>query len=308
MVVLFVLVAFAMCDIGNDWHKFKLAYGKSYVAAEEATRFNIFKTNVETIKRLNKLDTTATYSINKYADLTESEFKTKFLRPMASSSSRSSYTPDLLKAPSKWDWEEKGVVGSVKNQGDCGSCWSFAVVGAVESHAAINKEKLQDLSEQQLVDCNSPPNAGCDGGNLDLALRYVTKNGLMKEADYPYTARQEKCKYESTKIATSIDGHGNIPAGREDQMPNALYTFGPLPIAVNANPFQFYSSGILNPSSCNPNLINHAVLLVGYDTTSTSPYWRIRNSWGADWGENGYIRISFGKNTCGISEWVTYIR
>jgi C1A family cysteine protease len=300
------LVALALADVHSDWLKFKITYEKSYSTHEEAHRFAIFQENMKRAETLNKLDTSAFYGINQFSDMSAEEFAAMYSRPMART--EPGEIPMLLAPPTNWDWTKQGAVGSVKNQGACGSCWAFAITSSVEGVVKMAGGSLYDLSEQQLVDCNTPQNAGCNGGNLDYAFKYVISNGQMTESSYPYTAKQSTCKYSSSKVTARISGYGTLPAGAEDRLAQTTYTYGPLAIAVNSSPLQMYSSGILNPSSCNANALDHAVVLVGYDQKASTPYWKIRNSWGAGWGESGYFRIIMGKNACGLSNWVTYAK
>ncbi|GIQ87831.1 peptidase C1A, partial [Kipferlia bialata] len=214
-------------------------------------------------------------------------------------------TPLSASTPASWDWDTQGMVIHPKDQGDCGSCWAFATVGATESSWAIRGKGLYDLSEQQLIDCDSWGDDGCDGGDLDHAAYYVKQNGIMGTVDYPYMAVDGKtCNYDSKKVIARTKGFTDVTSD-EGVMADALYTAGPIAIAINATPLQFYSTGVLNPRFCPSSTLDHGVLLVGYGTDEETglDFWRIKNSWGMDWGESGFFRMVRGVNACGVAEW-----
>jgi cathepsin L len=213
--------------------------------------------------------------------------------------------------PASVDWTTQGVVTPVKNQGQCGSCWSFSATGAMECDYAIAKGTLTSLSEQQLVDCSfSNGNLGCAGGWYYNAWNYVEKEGgLCTESAYPYTAQDGTCKSSScgtlyNLMDSSIDT--KITADSDTALATAAAA-GCVSVAIEADQtaFQYYSSGILT-GTCGTS-IDHAVLVVGYGTSGSQEYWKVKNSWGTSWGMEGYIDIcrNCGKNgnagECGIN-------
>lgn len=203
------------------------------------------------------------------------------------------------------DWRTKGAVTPVKNQAQCGSCWSFSTTGSVEGDYFLNGNKLTSLSEQALVDCDTTDN-GCGGGLMDNAFSWIQKNGgLPTEASYPYTARDGTCNKSAKKVVT-ITGHSDVTRGDEKALLTAVNK-QPVSIAVEADQsvFQSYKSGVISSASCGTQL-DHGVLIVGYGTESGKDYWLVKNSWGATWGDEGYLKIERNHNICGISDSASY--
>jgi len=203
------------------------------------------------------------------------------------------------------DWRNENKVSSVKNQGQCGGCWAFSSVGAIESAWAIKHNILYDLSEQELIDCSSKNN-GCEGGSMDLAFQYVIENGLCSNVSYPYTAQDGSCD-DNCKTLVQISNYSDILENSEKMLALAVQ-HQPVSVAIQANKrsFQMYQSGIYSDIDCGFEL-DHGVLLVGYgyDKKYDMDYWIVKNSWSTSWGENGYIRIQKGINDerglCGIA-------
>ncbi|KAM3200112.1 hypothetical protein P3L10_032473 [Capsicum annuum] len=193
------------------------------------------------------------------------------------------------------DWRKKGVVTGIKDQGQCGCCWAFSVVAATEGINKIKTGKLISLSEQELVDCDTSSNMGCEGGLMDDAFKFIIKNhGLTTESNYPYEETDGTCK-----------------TGKESNHAAKITTNQPVSVAIDANAsdFQFYSSGVFT-GECGTEL-DHGVTAVGYGETSDGmEYWLVKNSWGTGWGENGYIRmqrnIDAEEELCGIAMQASY--
>jgi cathepsin H len=219
--------------------------------------------------------------------------------------------------PTHVDWREKGVVSGVKNQGKCGSCWTFSTTGAMEAHHAINYKnwRTSEMAEQQLLDCATDfDNHGCNGGLPSHAFEYIhAAGGLFKEFFYPYRAEStgdnSKCKFDpsaSSKIGGRTVRSFNVTEGDEESLMHIVAREGPVSVAFEVvEDFRLYKRGIYSSEKCKqgPADVNHAVLVVGYGTEPDvgRPYWIVKNSWGTDWGEDGYFRIARGKNMCGIA-------
>jgi C1A family cysteine protease len=306
MIATLLLVALAACKFESEWNKFKIAYGKKYSPVEENERFKIFVDNMNYISLLNRIDKTATYGVTKFADLSAEEFGQKYLGHIPVSHEGLETYVSTVSAPSEWDWTSKsGYVSPVQDQGSCGSCWAFATSAGFETARVVAGNKLVKLSEQQLVDCDTS-NSGCNGGNLTYAEKYIKSTGLVEESKYPYAGVDQTCKDNSSWTHYKATKYGIISGG-EDKMADALYEHGPLPVAINANPVQFYTGGILDPSVCAASNLNHGVVIVGYGSENGTKFWKIRNSWGSSWGESGYFRMKRGSNTCGVANDATYI-
>ena len=285
---------------------------KIYYSSEEVSeRKEIYDANVAKIAQHNRENHTWTMAVNKFADLTDTEFKNIYAGCVMTKShanllglSRGKIDESAL--PTSVDWEAEGAVTPVKNQGQCGSCWAFSTVGSTESAWYLKHGDLVSLSEQQLVDCSGAEgNQGCNGGLMDYGFQYIIDNkGIGSEAAYPYTAADGTCKKVPSVV--SITGFKDVPTNSELGLMTAVAQ-QPVSVAVEAdqNSFQFYSSGVMT-KTCGTNL-DHGVLLVGYGTDNSTKvdFWKVKNSWGEDWGMKGYILLGRGSKfgnagQCGI--------
>lgn len=325
LVVLFSAV-FSLVS-ANEWSEFQAfvkKYGKVYDSLHHFTsKFETFTENYWFIKDFNInsecadvcVPANVTLGENFFMDYSQDEFK-QFHNLHSSSSVRAascSSFSSTISAPASVDWREKGAVTPVKDQGQCGSCWSFSATGSMEGAWAIKTGNLVSLSEQQLVDCSygvKYGNLGCNGGLMDSAFQYAIDNaGMCTEDSYKYTASKgtcEKCTPE-VKISSCVD----VTPDNEVDLEKAV-AIGPVSVAIEADTkvFQFYKSGIITDSSCGTNL-DHGVLVVGYGTEGSSDYWIVKNSWGPTWGENGYVRLqktdsTKSKGMCGIAMQPSY--
>jgi C1A family cysteine protease len=306
------LAVLASCRTLKDEHQlfrdFKAVYNRQYAAHEEPKRFACFRRNLKTIDERNRGH--EVHGVNHFADLCQEEFAERFLGFRPSNTTelkhrRPTFTGTGAAPAPTMDWRTKGAVTPVKNQGQCGSCWSFSATGNMEGQWFLAGNQLVGLSEEELVQCSkNGGDAGCQGGLMDNAFDWVVTNGgIAAEATYPYksgdgitgTCDQSKLK----SYAAHVTGHTDI-AKDENVMENFVSTSGPLSIGVDALSWQFYLGGIMR--YCLGKQLDHGVLIVGYDTTHTPPYWIIKNSWGATWGEHGYIRVAKGHNECGLTQ------
>jgi len=286
-------------------------------------RFVIFKQNYLKVVSHNTLLTEkhreeATFSLGmtKFMDQTPREFAKTHLNLdlTVMDKIKAKTSTNVLKAhmrqgeaPEAYDWRDSGVVSPVKNQGSCGSCWAFSAIGNIESQLALQTKTVVQLSEQELVDCDKGDDQGCNGGLMETAFKYLETAGVVSEDDYEYTGRDGTCSVAGKKVVAKVTGYHYAGTEDETQIKQLLFENGPFAIAINATPLQFYFWGIFNPwfeFLCSPTELNHGVLLVGYGIEGSTPYWIVKNSWGASWGEKGYFRIISGKGACGINTYV----
>ncbi|KZV36969.1 hypothetical protein F511_27706 [Dorcoceras hygrometricum] len=288
---------------------------------EKNKRFNVFKANIHYVHNFNKKNKPYKLKLNKFADMTNHEFRSVYSgskvrhHRMLQGSLRGNETfmyVNVQDVPPSVDWRKKGSVTGVKDQGQCGSCWAFSTVVAVEGINHLKTNQLVSLSEQELVDCDTDQNEGCNGGLMDLAFDFIKKKGgITTEANYPYTAADGTCDgKKANSPAVTIDGHENVPANDENALLKAAAN-QPISVAIDAggSDFQFYSEGVFT-GGCGTDL-DHGVAIVGYGTTvDGTKYWIVKNSWGAEWGEKGYIRMQRGvrakEGLCGIAMEASY--
>lgn len=296
--------------IFSKFQAFLKEHGKSYTTIEEYTaRFNVFKANYEKLESFSvKPGRKHSVGITKFMDLTKQEFRNTYLNLKVSlldqlKAKSGKFQVNNNAAPASFDWRQQGAVGAVKDQGQCGSCWAFSTVANLEGLYHIRNNQSVVLSEQSLVDCDKV-DSGCNGGLMENALAYVRDHGIPLSSAYPYKGRDQRC--QSFTSTMKVSGFTFAPSEDEEQIKAMLAQTGPLSIAVNAEPFQFYDGGILDADEdeCDPQGLNHGVALVGYGSEDGVEYWIVRNSWGKSWGENGYIRVALGKGVCGINTYV----
>lgn len=321
----------SILNVEGHFATFLRRYGKKYETKEEhVRRFEVFKANILRAKRHQILDPTAVHGVTQFSDMTSEEFEQKYLglnkrKPVFLRGGSGVKEAPLLPTdnlPEDFDWREHGAVTGVKNQGSCGSCWTFSASGALEGANFLATGKLVSLSEQQMVDCDhecDPSDSrscdsGCNGGLMTTAFEYLVKaGGLESEQDYPYTGTDKNtCKFDKSKIAASVSNF-SVVAIDEDQIAANLVINGPLAVGINAAYMQTYIGGVSCPYICGKHL-DHGVLLVGYGSAGYSPirlkekpFWIIKNSWGESWGENGYYKICRGRNVCGVDSMVSTV-
>jgi len=298
-------------DLAGQFEEFKNEFGRKYHnAEEELAKFKIFIRNAERVDFLNAMDNGATFthrgplgdwSVEEFNKRNTLQVTPEALRMYASA--KDTKRPELsLDLPSEFDWSKKGAITGVKDQGHCGSCWAFATVASIEGANFITNNRLVSLSEQQLVDCSAADH-GCHGGLPSLAMQEMIDNnvGLEREEDYTYDSKEHRCHAEHSKELVYLYGWTKIDYNDEWMTASSLTSYGPFAIGVNADQFQHYSGGIFDPSNCDGSRLNHGVTLVGFVVENGKMFWKIKNSWGPHWGEQGYIRLVRGKNACGVN-------
>jgi hypothetical protein len=275
-----------------------------YTGADYHLRLGIFLSNSRFVRSHNAHSRFRT-SLNRFAALTPAEYRCMLgLLPR----------PLTVAAPSKrsppkdfpsYDWRDQGAVTEVKNQGTCGSCWAFAAISSAESSNKIIGGTLYLLSEQNLIDCVTTC-YGCNGGLATLAYDYVLQyqHGQFVLSDaYPYTGSIGDCKFNADVAIGQIYGYLAVVSDSEPDLAAAVAGYGPAAAAVDASTvaFQLYGGGIFEDEHCSSIDLNHGIGIVGFGVEDDVGFWIVKNSWGTDWGEEGYIRIVRGRNECGIA-------
>jgi len=255
------------------------------------------------------------FGINKLSDLSAEEFQEKYLMQPRSADiqiKREDVLPSKVDAvPAYFDWRDKGAVTAVKNQEQCGSCWAFSVTENIESMWILDGKANTSLalSPQQIVDCDTN-DYGCEGGDPPTAYEYIIgAGGLESEQDYPYYAEDGNCKFNAKEVVATIKNWQYATSDYEETLLQTnLLGYGPLSICVDASAWQDYTSGVMTWYDCAfINVLDHCVQLTGYNATTSNdyPYWIVRNSWGTDWGINGYIYLEMWEDTCGLAHEAT---
>jgi len=308
--VLCVSMIFAFDDAiaYKKFTEFTTKFNKVYSSIEEyQMRYKNFVANFEQVVAADSfLGESHTKGLTKFSDMSQEEFATQYLTMKIDNGwcDNGLKTKKAIKAvPASKDWRAEGKVTAIKDQGQCGSCWAFSAVAYLESQNLIQGNTAATFSEQQLVDCDTAGiDQGCGGGLMHVALKYFQTAGVESDKDYPYTASDDTCTYDKTKTIASVSNIACTENMSDDTMKQQVNDIGPLSIAVAANDFQMYDSGILE---CQYTQLNHGVLLVGYGTEAGKDFWIVKNSWGQNWGEQGFVRVSTtaGAN-CGIGSYI----
>lgn len=295
--------------------EFKAKHGRVYDSPrEEAIRRRVFETNMKRANELAKLNPLAQFGMNEFADLEQHEFQ----RTHAGAGVYFAQQRDVKRDPltdlaaassEEIDWRSKGAVTHVKNQKGCGGCYSFSATGNIEGQWFLAGHSLVSLSEQEILSCSTTsPNDGCGGGLPTSVFEWLIndRNGVIETAaSYPFVTQTghnlPACNDNgASKVnGAKISSYKSL-AQSEHKIRDYVYAHGPVSIGVDGSSFQTYQGGIL--TNCQNVQLDHAVLIVGFDLTHSTPYWIIKNSWGVSWGEEGYIRVEYGQNECGLSE------
>ncbi|XP_049701830.2 cathepsin K [Helicoverpa armigera] len=288
-------------------------HGKHYQDNEHQIRKTIFEKNWRMVEEHNRKNLGFRLELNDFSDKTDEE-----LKYLAGTFPSSRQDPDMLpfphtlqeidelaeELPENFDLRIEGAITPVKNQGHCGSCWAFCTTAAVEGAIArSNGDRLLDLSEQSLVDCAwGFDTAGCAGGTLEGAMKYVLTHGIPTEMEYGvYEANDGYCAIQNMTNPYKIRGFSQVTPRNPNALKLALVKYGPVSVGVHASFYmKHYSSGLFYDFSCEDSRADHAVTVVGYGVRNEEEYWIVKNSWGENWGEDGYILISAKNNNCGV--------
>merc|ERR1711934_27945 len=305
-------IAAAIDAASFSYLNYLATFNKNYENQEEfAMRVNRYVEVDAFIQEHN--ETNASYSVghNQFSDWTAAEYKS--ILGYKRDELRTPKTPkqfDTSRNASSVNWVDAGAVTPVKNQGQCGSRWSFSTTGALEGAYEIASGNLVSLSEQQFVDCDKV-DSGCSGGLMDNGFNFAKSNALCTEESYPYKAKGGTCAAASCTVGLAkgtVTGYKDVSADSESAMMSAV-SQQPVSIAIEADKsvFQLYKSGVLQ--STRGSSLDHGVLLVGYGTEDGTDYWKVKNSWGASWGDAGYVKLLRGKGgsgECGLLKQASY--
>lgn len=300
----FVLASVAVAEQPSfeDW---KAMFQIQTNGADEEMKVK-YGANVAAIENMNSENNGATFAVNQFAAMDKAEWKAYLTRSSARDTTHSPpvlgvHSHDGSELASSVNWVKAGAVTKVKDQGDCGGCWSFSATGGLEGANNIATGRLTSLAEQQFLDCDTS-NSGCGGGLEYNGWSFFKSQNqaICTESSYPYRGQNGACKESSCTIgipAGAISGVKHVQKGSASSLQSALNS-NPVSIGIQADQdaFQFYSGGVLT-GTCGTSL-DHSVLAVGYDTGSS--YWLVKNSWGSSWGENGYVKLSMSGDKCGI--------
>jgi hypothetical protein len=294
-------------------------HNKTYASPEDqAVRFAIFRDSMTAIAKLNTNPAnSAKYGLTKFADLTADEFKEQYLMSQEDSAAfqmkwaadnLNNFPPRADKAAqdmgiSTVDWRH--ILTPIKNQGQCGSCWAFSTTETVETQAVVQNVGKWILSSQQITACADGQwgNAGCQGGLPSQAFTYLESNALTTASNYPYTAGggpTGSCQNPSGNGVVKVSSQKPACSPGDETTLGSQLQQSPISIGVDAQAWQFYTGGVMNANECGGTQLDHAVQLVGY-SANQGGYWIVRNSWTASWGESGFIYLTEGENTCGLS-------
>jgi len=338
VVLCLVAISLAIVHVPNEkeytkeFRTWMMTHRKHYTTEEFGDRYKIFKENYNFVKTFNSNPKNKfKVGTNAYADLKNSEFNTlyKGLKlnltapkgqhhvPFSVHNLRNATCPANSGIGATCDWRQAtdpAVITPIKNQGQCGSCWSFSATGSTEAQHAFTSKTLVGLSEQNLIDCStSEGNEGCNGGLMDQAFEYIIKNnGIDTEASYPYTCSgPNPCKFKVANIGATLVSYTDIPTKNEKDLQAAIVADGPVSVAIDASSitFQLYVFGVYYDPLCSETNLDHGVLAVGIGTTTYDgeEYYIVKNSWGTSWGMDGWFWMTRNSNNnCGIATAASY--
>jgi C1A family cysteine protease len=322
-----LLAVVAARDWNGEFGAYVQQFAKNYrTVAEYRMRMAHYRANMMDADRLSALNPKARFGPTKFSDMSKTEFASNFLTAQVPERSAlpaaknfsipakpwAMFASGRLSAPNptNYDWGSAGVITPVYNQGQCGSCWAFSATETIESYYAIQGGQLTQLSMEQIVDCDTAgQDQGCNGGFPTGAYQYVQgAGGIDSYANYPYSAgggQANNCEFPQGSVVTSVSSYSSINGESGEYSQLSSSSGGPVSVCVAASSWQNYQGGVL--TSCDDN-VDHCVQLTGYyNYGSSNAYWNVRNSWGADWGQNGYIWIAIGQDLCAIGDYATIV-
>jgi len=300
-VSLFATVA-AVSD--ETWEAWKQEYGRVYNGNDdESFRRSVFEARMLEAEALQKQNPLAEFGATKFSDWTHEEMKASLTNYVPANTTTipdmdASHLPTDVAASVDWTGR---YTTPVKDQGQCGSCWAFSAVEQIESDIMREHGQSLTLSTQELTDCTGSGGRrnGCQGGNTDAAYRVVEQlGGIESESSYPYTARNGNCQFSRSRVVATVSSYKMVGRGSESTMKSYVGSTGPLSVCVDANSWNSYRGGVM--TSCG-NSVDHCVQVVGYGSSGSTDYWKVRNSWGRNWGEGGHVRVAIGRNLCDIN-------
>ncbi|XP_064087023.1 crustapain-like [Macrobrachium nipponense] len=303
----------------KEWEAFKTQFEKSYAnPLEEKHRQSVFLDKVKYIEDFNKLyekgEKTYFLKVNQHSDLTHEEL----IALLTGGFERRMEVPNeppmevsVVGLADSVDWRVAGAVTPVKDQGQCGSCWAFSAISALESMHFLKTGELVSLSEQNLVDCAWDYGCyGCGGGWPYAAYQYIRDNGgVDTESSYPYRASDQTCSYSPSTVGATVSSYVQPASGSESALQKAVHDVGPVSVCIDAGQPSFgsYGGGVYYEPYCDTYYANHAVNVVGYGAQGGMDFWLVRNSWGTWWGEGGYIKMARNQgNMCAIATYSVY--
>lgn len=312
----FIFICLLVISVNSQsWEEWKQEHNKQY--SDPIAEQHAYQNFLHTIERINTHNAKSSYQhgLNQFSDLTPHEFinqqtcisNGEIPHYLCSKMVDDDSFPKQKTLPDEIDWRQSGAVTPVKNQLNCGSCWAFSTICPIESRWKIKTGRLYDLSEQQLVDCCLPEGShGCSGGIMDHGYNHTMRHGSILSRDYAYRGKDGYCMEKLYKPVVNISHCVSVYVGNyTEKFMQYVVADGPISVAVNGDYFQDYKAGIINDSLCS-TYVNHGVSLIGYGTENNIDYWIVKNSWGAKWGESGYVRIIRNKNMCGIAKYPSY--
>nr|XP_049691690.1 procathepsin L-like isoform X3 [Helicoverpa armigera] len=304
-------IYFDIEDAMEHFENFIKEHGKEYSSDEEkAKRFEIFKENLRRANELNQQSEHTEFGITQFSDLTHDEFIDSLTGLRSNMTVGTNLctmvtdedVPNVPIPEPYYNWQQNDIVSRVKNQRQCGSCYSFSATGNIESQYAKKHGSKVVLSEQQILDCDKG-SYGCEGGIVTSAFSSIIQmGGIEMDSSYPYEARQQSCRFNPQRPVVKLTGCYQYSLRSQKKLQQALYTFGPISIGVKSENFHWYKGGVMRDELCDAGQINHGILLVGYGVENGVPYWLAKNSWGETFGEQGYIKFERGddRDSCGV--------